>query len=1066
VAYTSELDFEKDLINLLFEKGWEKEVLKFKTEEDLINNWADILFNNNRGIDQLNDVPLTRTEMQQLLDEIAELRSPLNLNAFINGKTTSIIRDNPEDKLHFGKSVTLKIFDRLEIKAGKSRYQIAEQPIFTAKTDMLKDRRGDFMLLINGMPLIHVELKKTGIPIEQAQIQIMKYAKEGVFTGLFSLIQIFVAMTPDETKYFANPGPDGMFNEDFFFHWADFNNEPINDWKRIASEFLYIPMAHQMIGFYTVADDTDGVLKAMRSYQYYAANKIEDRVTQNDWTQGGNDLEGILGGHVWHTTGSGKTMTSYKSAQLIADSGLADKVVFLMDRIELGTQSLLQYRGFADSNTQIQSTDNTRVLVSKLKSDNVEDTLIVTSIQKMSNIGEDGPVTTKDMEKINSKRIVFIVDECHRSTFGNMLTDIKKACPYALFFGFTGTPIHEENSKKMQTTANLFGNELHRYSIADGIRDKNVLGFDPYKVLTYRDKDLRTAIALEHAHLSKVEDVYLPENEEHRSVFEKYMNPAEVSLTGFYDTDGTHVLGVEDYITPKQYDRDEHRNAVISDILDNWITISRNSKYHAILATSSIPEAIKYYRLFKSEENSNSLKITALFDPSDNNDQGTLTKEEGIIEILTDYNNLYEKKFSLKNYDEFKQDVSLRLAHKKVYRGIENDKSKQLDLLIVVDQMLTGFDSKWLNALYLDKVIVYETIIQAFSRTNRLAGPDKPHGTIRYYRKPHTMEKNIEEAFKLYSGNKKFGIFVNKIDQNVTQMNLISEQIRILFESNGVKDYASLPEDKSVRRKFSHLFNEFNRYYEAAKIQGFEFDKPIEIKPDENSEDETITFVSSELSDKCLKEETVISLSVGISQQEYDSMLQRYKELSKHRGEGGDLPYEIKSHITEINTGLIDTNYMNSKFQKFMKVLSSGNNELIQAAMNELHQTFGTLTQEEQKYANVFIHEVQSGDVIPDENKTLRDYITEYLVKAQNDSVHNFAIGIGVDESKLKELLRLNITETNINEFGRFDALVDSVNREKAKKYFEEKNGEPESDFDLEMDIDEELRNFILCGGN
>lgn len=199
-----------------------------------------------------------------------------------------------------------------------------------------------------------------------------------------------------------------------------------------------------------------------------------------------------------------------------------------------------------------------------------------------------------------------------------------------------------------------------------------------------------------------------------------------------------------------------------------------------------------------------------------------------------------------------------------------------------------------------------------------------------------------------------------------------------------------------------------------------------------------------------------------MSQQSYNALLQHYKELDKHRGKNDDLPYEIKSCITEINTGLIDTNYMNSKFQKFMKALNSGNNEQIQEAMNELHKTFGTLTQEEQKFANVFVHEVQSGDVIPDSNKTLRDYITEYMVKAQNDSVYEFATSIGVDENLLKELLKLKITESNINEFGRFDKLLESVNREKAKEYFENKNGQPESDFDLEMDLDEELRKFIL----
>ncbi|MBR1722549.1 MAG: type I restriction endonuclease subunit R, partial [Treponema sp.] len=282
MAFDDELKFESELINLLFEKGWEREVIKYTTEEDLVQNWADILFKNNAGIDQLNDVPLSANEMQQLVDQITKLRTPLALNQFINGKTVSIKRDNDsKDVAHRGKEVSLKIYDRLEIKAGKSRYQIVEQPLFKCRDDIYPNRRGDLMLLINGMPVIHIELKKTGIPVSQATMQIQKYAHEGVFTGLFSLVQIFVAMNPEETVYFANPGPDGKFNEDFFFHWADFNNEPINDWKDIASKFLYIPMAHQMIGWYTVADKTDGVLKVMRSYQYYASSGISDVVAKH-----------------------------------------------------------------------------------------------------------------------------------------------------------------------------------------------------------------------------------------------------------------------------------------------------------------------------------------------------------------------------------------------------------------------------------------------------------------------------------------------------------------------------------------------------------------------------------------------------------------------------------------------------------------------------------------------------------------------------------------------------------------------------------------------------------------
>ena len=495
MIFNKESDFEEALIKILSEKGWKKEVLKNYSEQELLQNWANILFENNRDIDRLNDYPLTDGEMQQILEQIKNLRTPLKLNGFINGKSVSVIRDNPDDKLHFGKEVSLKIYDRREIAAGQSRYQIVQQPKFPTKSKILNERRGDLILLINGMPVIHIELKKSGVPVSQAYHQIEKYSGERIFSGLFSLVQIFVAMEPNETVYFANPGPDGIFNSDYYFHWADFNNEPINEWDKVASTLLSIPMAHQLIGFYTVADDSDGVLKVMRSYQYFAASAISDKVAKTKW-----EASNQLGGYVWHTTGSGKTMTSFKSAQLIASSKDADKVVFLMDRIELGTQSLKEYRGFADENEFVQATENTGVLITKLRSTDPADTLIVTSIQKMSNIKDEAcGLKASDIEYINGKRIVFIVDEAHRSTFGDMLITIKTTFPKAIFFGFTGTPIQDENQKKKNTTATVFGNELHRYSIADGIRDKNVLGFDPYKVLTFRDKDVRKVVALEKA---------------------------------------------------------------------------------------------------------------------------------------------------------------------------------------------------------------------------------------------------------------------------------------------------------------------------------------------------------------------------------------------------------------------------------------------------------------------------------------------------------------------------------------------------------------------------------------
>ncbi len=1038
MIFNTEPDFEMALIKILSEKGWEKDVLKNYSEDDLLQNWADILFENNRDIDRLNDYPLTDSEMQQILEQIKALRTPLKLNGFINGRSVSIVRDNPDDKLHFGKEVSLKIYDRREIAAGQSRYQIVQQPKFPTKSKLLNDRRGDLMLLINGMPVIHIELKKSGIPVSQAYNQIEKYSHEGIFSGLFSLVQIFVAMSPEETVYFANPGTDGKFNPDYYFHWADFNNEPVNDWNEVASKLLSIPMAHQLIGFYTVADDSDGILKVMRSYQYFAASAISDKVAKAKW-EGNNQL----GGYIWHTTGSGKTMTSFKSAQLIASSKDADKVIFLMDRIELGTQSLKEYRGFADENESVQATENTSVLITKLKSSNPADTLIVTSIQKMSNIKDEaGGLNARDIELISSKRLVFIVDEAHRSTFGDMLITIKTTFPKAMFFGFTGTPIQDENQKKKNTTTTVFGDELHRYSIADGIRDKNVLGFDPCKVLTFKDKDVRKVVALEKAKAQTEKEAI--SDPVKSKVYYKYMDASQVGMAGHLDKKGNYIKGIEDYIPNVQYTTDEHTTLVVQDILDNWIRLSHNSKFHAIFATNSIPEAINYYRLFKKMKPE--LKVTALFDPSIDNNGGVQYKEEGLVEIISDYNEKYGQDFTIPKFSKMKKDISARLAHKKPYERIANDPEKQIDLLIVVDQMLTGFDSKWINTLYMDKVLQYENIIQAFSRTNRLFGPDKPFGTIRYYRKPHTMERNINDAVKLYSGDRPLGLFVQHLAENLKQMNELFENISELFSNAGIENFEKLPDDIAVCRKFAKDFKEFNGYLEAAEIQGFRWDTP-----------------------SYTDEDTDEVVDVAFDEKIYLVLVLRYKELSSGGTEMGsdDVPYDLVGYITEIDTGRIDSDYMNSRFDKYIKLLSieGTTKEALEQAETELHKTFAMLSQEEQKYANIFLHDIQRGDVKVAEGKTLRDYINEYLSKAKNDQIHRVSVALDVDEDMLRNMMSLNLNESNLNEFGRFAELSNTVDKAKAKEYFEKVENTRIMPFKVKMKADNLLRNFILNGG-
>lgn len=1060
MIFSKEADFEEAVIEALKHNGWQNEVLKYPTEEDLIQNWANILFDNNKGQDRLNGVELTKTEMSQLLEQIAELKTPLKLNGFINGKTVSITRDNPKDKLHLGKEVSLKIYDRNEIAGGQSRYQIVQQPILSKNDPSLRDRRGDLMLLINGMPVIFIELKKTDIPISNAYNQIEKYSSEGLFTGIFSLIQIFVAMNPDETVYFANPGPDGKFNPNFYFHWANFDNEPLNKWIDITSNLLSIPMAHQLVGFYTVADDADGILKVMRSYQYHASNKISDTVSKIDWEE-----KHQRGGYIWHTTGSGKTMTSFKSAQLIANSKDADKVVFLMDRVELGTQSLYEYRAFAEETDDVQATENTHILISKLKSKDPSDTLIVTSIQKMSRIKEEEPAEGEenvalydaDIEKIRQKRIVFIVDECHRSTFGEMLITIKETFPDAVFFGFTGTPIYDENKKKDSTTSQVFGDELHRYTIADGIRDKNVLGFDIYKCGTYDENDLRKIIALKMAEAKTEEEVF--NNPKKENIYSKYM--FDVPMAGAKDARGNYHKGIEDYVKSVQYDRDEHRMMVIKDIKNRWTTLSHGGEFHALFATSSIVEAIKYYRLIKKE--CPNLKVTALFDSNvDNNSTwasnestgkvGASFKQKGLVEILQDYNEMYDKNYELATHDKFKKDLSSRLSHKKSYERIDDE--QKLDLLIVVDQMLTGFDSKWVNTLYLDKVMKYENIIQAFSRTNRLYGPNKPFGVIRYYRKPFTMERNIAEAIKYYSGDREIDLFVDKLPANIQKINELGDEIKDLFKSAKKDDMESLPDDVSTKAKFAKLFGEMNRYLEAARVQGFSWNqKEYSFDEDDNS-----VLPDSESTKK--------TESIEIAEDEYLLMAQRYKELPTSSVDSDqEIPYDIEGYLTQINTERIDNDYMNSRFEKYLRDLEQDNisPEELKQSLNDLHKSFAYLSAEEQKYANIFLHDIESGSIKLESGKSFREYITDYQLNNKLMQVESLHSAIGVDKLMLKDFLTSDVTD--LNGFGRFSKLLKTIDKDVAKAYFEKRKGKSLSKFVVNRDATNLLREFVLKGG-
>ena len=774
-------------------------------------------------------------------------------------------------------------------------------------------------------------------------------------------------------------------------------------------------------------------------------------------------------------------MTSFKSAQLIASSGDADKVIFLVDRIELGTQSLNEYRGFALDSESVQGTDNTAALIKLLLSEHHDDRLIVTSIQKLSRLrlpsidectsSTDGigsyVLTERQARTINAKRLVIIVDECHRSNFGEMSYQIRQTFPHAIFFGFTGTPIHDENKKKELTTAALFGNELHRYSIADGIRDHNVLGFDCYQVATFKPSAVREVVALDQAKASSISEAL--GDPQKKTVYLHYLN--DVPMVGGIDEAGRPFDGIEDFLPTSQYRTAAHQQAVVSDIVQEFPRLSVGHKFHALLATSSISEALEYYELFRDYPE---LKVTCLFDSNIDNDdaQNALNKEWGMKRFLADYNQRYDTNFAIPTFADFKRDVAARLAHKGTYCQIELTPAKQLDLLIVVDQMLTGYDSPWLNTLYLDKVLTYESIIQAFSRTNRLLDADKPFGIIKYYRKPYTMKRNIEAAVKLYSGDRPLGLFVESKQKHACKAQAAFTQIKKLFTNEAGKvDWSKLPEDEAKRQQFVKHFNMLNQALRAARIQGLSWDELPSLSTVDGAEAATTTTTASEGENPSLDNLQDDYLNEHL----YTMLVTRSQDLlaalgGEHQNSesDGDVPYNLEGYITSIDSSKIDTDYMNSRFIKYLKrLLNQAESAQIESARQELHQTFAYLTQEEQKAAALFLSDIESGDlkIDPDTDKTFRDYITDYLQRDYDDKVHAFAQTLGLNEPKLRALLKQRLPEKLLDQNPDYKALINECDLAQAKSYLESHEHRKLSPPLVKAHLRQHLRPFLLSDG-
>lgn len=985
-----ELNFEADFIALLQQSGWEKKVLKNCTALDLIANWRQILFERNRAL--LHGVPLSDDEMQQVLDGLRQYAdTPVKANHFLNSaeRGLPIRRDrDSKDTAHAGKEVYLDLFRAREIAGGSSRYQIAEQTKFVSTHPNYPDRRGDITLLIDGIPVIQIELKASGVDVFEATTQLQKYTQENIFKGFMGLVQVFWAISPEDALYFANPGSHDRFHPAFFFHWGDRDNHIIRDWRELIagpSHILSVPEAHKLIGYYTIADRNADVLKVCRSYQYTAINAIVRRAGKQRWGE-----HQQRGGFIWCTTGGGKTMTSFKAGQLILDMGFADKVVFVVDRRALDEQSTREYNSFARDGESVCSTTSSVNLFNKLKSRKADDAMIMTSIQKLANVNEEAShIDAATLTEVAGRRICFIVDEAHRSQFGKMHRRVKDTFYNALFFGFTGTPILAKNMKASEeTTESIFGTCLAVYSLATGIRDGNVLGFWPEYDPTFAEQDMRRVIALREAKISDASE--LKPGTKSFAAYQYYMTKAPMATV--YKPDGSiETKGIEDFFSSADYDSDAHRRAVVQHILDNRLMVAfggeHGTRFHGMLATSSIPEAYAYWQLF--QEMAPGLHVTALFDPNiDQNTAGVIDKEEWLIAIIGRYNEQFDTQFNRRtdpHYEHFKSDLTARLAHKKPYQHIANDAAKCLDLIIVVDQLLTGFDSVYLNVLYMDKVMESDALIQAISRTNRIYdSAEKPWGMVKFYRKTNTMRRNLQNALELYCEGDTAGVMEQELMANLHLLNSLYEDIAALFKSESIEHFRRLPEDPAAQQKFRKDFTKMRATLRAAFLQGFKW----------NGE-----YVGVLVFDEMT----------------YHILLERFKELPS-TGTHTQTPragYQLETNLTSVLGEQIDSDYLESRF-KILTIsdIEARDQEANKAAvMKDIEANLGILPARLQPYARQVLDDIQSGTLCAEPGKRFRTYITEYREHAISHAVHEEAAKYGIDEAKLLDVYRTTGTQ-------------------------------------------------------
>jgi type I restriction enzyme, R subunit len=660
-----------------------------------ISNEDEILTNLKTQLEIFNNTSLTQREFENVLNHLAKG------NVFEKSKT---LRDRFQLTRDNGDSIYLQFYD--SENWHKNLFQVTNQVTQTGTYN----NRYDVTLLINGLPLVQIELKRRGLELKEAFNQINRYQRNSFWTnsGLFQYVQIFIISNGVNTRYYANNRYQSFQQT---FYWADVNNRNITNLTDFTNAFLNTYHLGKMISLYIVHNETFKKLMILRPYQFYAAEALIQQV------QSGRE-----NGYIWHTTGSGKTLTSFKASQIIMDLPKVHKVVFVVDRKDLDYQTMKEFNSFKKDSVDV--TNNTRSLVKQFKDDT---SLIVTTIQKLNNAIQKNRYSTQ-IEKLRNTRMVFIFDECHRSQFGETHQRITKFFSNIQLFGFTGTPIFVENGQKndmgKRTTKDLFGNCLHKYVITDAIRDQNVLRFCIEYIGRYKQKGKT-----------------------------------------FIDID------VEDIDTREILDSTERLEKIVDYIIHYHNAKTHQREFTAMFAVSSIPNLIKYYDLFKKKKaaGEHDLRVVTIFSYGVNeDDQGANGKlpadyrrvadpmveyggahsREKLEEFIEDYNGMYGTSFSTRDsqqYENYFKDISKRIKDREKV-GF-NDKNR-VDILLVVNMFLTGFDATKVNTMYIDKKLRHHGIIQSFSRTNRILNEQKSHGNILCFR---NLKKATDDAIALFS---------------------------------------------------------------------------------------------------------------------------------------------------------------------------------------------------------------------------------------------------------------------------------------------------------------------------